>query len=292
MSDNKVYADLTFLLNVSMDFLLLWLTARLCHLSIAYRRLLLAACLGGFYGVGQLISAGSILYTLPAKLVVSCLLLLVACPSKAWAQFGKAFMVFYGLSFITAGASLAAASLVPTGEDASWSMYYLVAGVSALISIAIFAERFFRQTLLPVLLKYQVRLCFDNKCCRGQGFLDTGNGLRDPLTHRPIVVAEFALVQSCLPEEICCAMEDDLNEEQRLEALSHSQWGNRVRLIPFSSLGKKNGMLIGLRCDELGIRVGQREMLHKNLVVAIYPYKLSANGDYQLLIPSEVVQQA
>lgn len=293
MHESKVYADLTFLINLSMDFLLLWLTARFCHFSISYRRLFLAAFLGGIYGVGNLTSAFTLFYTIPAKLLVSCLLLIIAFKPVAWPQFRKSLLVFYGLSFIAAGASMAAAFLKPTGKNPpSWSFYYLVLGVAALIVISVYAERYVKQTLLPALLKYQVRLRFDDKCCRGEGFLDTGNGLRDPLTRRPIVIAEYAFLRPCLPEELNRAMADDLDEDQRLELFSHSSWGNRLRLIPFSSLGKKNGMLIGLRCDEIGIKVGRREMLHKNLVVAIYPHKLSTDDEYQLLIPSEVVQQA
>lgn len=290
MHEIKVYADLTFLINLTMDFLLLWMTARICRASVSYRRLFLAAFLGGIYGVGNLTAASTFFYTIPAKVLVSCLLLFFALNPVTWQQFQKSFFVFYGLSFVAAGASMAAAYLHPAAQEPSWSFYYLLLGAGALILISNYAERYFKQTLLPALLKYQVRLRFEDKSCRGEGFLDTGNGLRDPLTRRPIVVAEYTFLQSCLPEELNRAMTDDLNEDQRLEAFSRSSWGNRLRLIPFSSLGKKNGMLIGLRCDEVGIRIGRREMLHNNLVVAIYPHKLSAEDDYQMLIPSEVVQ--
>ncbi len=290
MHETKVYADLTFLINLTMDFLLLWMTARICRASVSYRRLFLAACLGGIYGVGNLAAALTIFYSIPAKVLVSCLILLVALNPVTWQQFQKSFLVFYGLSFVAAGASMAAAYLHPAAPGSSWSFYYLLPGAGALILMANYAERYFKQTLLPALLKYQVRLRFADRSCQGEGFLDTGNGLRDPLTRRPIVVAEYAFLQSCLPEELNRAMTDDLNEDQRLEAFSRSSWGTRLRLIPFSSLGKKNGMLIGLRCDEVGIKIGRREMLHKNLVVAIYPHKLSADDNYQMLIPSEVVQ--
>jgi len=290
MHETKVYADLTFLINLTMDFLLLWMTARICRASVSYRRLFLAAFLGGIYGVGNLAASSTFLYSIPVKVLISCLLLLVALKPVAWQQFRKSFLVFYGLSFVAAGASMAAAYLYPAAQGPSWSFYYLLLGAGALIMISSYTERYFKQTLLPALLKYQVRLRFADKSCSGEGFLDTGNGLRDPLTRRPIVVAEYTFLQSCLPEELNRAMADDLNEDQRLEAFSRSNWGSRLRLIPFSSLGKKNGMLIGLRCDEVGIKIGRREMLHKNLVVAIYPHKLSAEDDYQMLIPSEVVQ--
>ena len=292
MNEPKVYADLTFMINLTMDFLILWVTTRLCRVPICYRRIFLAAVLGGLYGIGYLFAAFTFFYSLPVKVLVSCLLLVIALRPSSWQQFQKAFFIFYGLSFVVAGASLAAAYLNPRfGEAGSWSYLYLLVGIGAVLLIAIYGEQYFRQTLLPTLLKYQVSLRFDDKVCQGEGFLDTGNGLRDPLTHRPIVVAEYDFLQACLPEELRLAMMENLSEDERLEAFSRSSWGSRLRLIPFSSLGKKHGLLIGLRCDEIRIKRGHQELLHKNLVVAIYPYKLSAEDSYQLLIPSEVVQK-
>ncbi|HWQ74942.1 MAG TPA: sigma-E processing peptidase SpoIIGA [Syntrophomonas sp.] len=290
MHTTKVYADLTFLINLTMDFMLLWMTAEICRASVSYRRLLLAALVGGIYGIGNLMPGLNLFYTLPVKVLVSCLILYIALHPVSWPQFRKAFLVFYALSFVAAGASMAATFLEPAGQGSPGSFLYLMFGAAALVFISFHVRNYFKQTLLPALLKYQVRLRFEDKSCKGEGFLDTGNGLRDPLTRRPIVVAEYDFLQSCLPEELNRAMTEEMNEEERLEVFSRSSWGNRLRLIPFSSLGKKNGMLIGLRCDEVEIKIGRREMLHKNLVVAIYPHKLSAANDYQMLIPSEVVQ--
>lgn len=293
MNEPKVYADLTFLINLIMDFLILWVTTRFCRVPVSYRRLILAAFLGGIYGIGNLLAALTIFYSLPAKVIVSCLMLFIALRPANWQQFQKAFFIFYGVSFVAAGASMAAVFLNPSfEEDGSGSFLCLLVGIGAVLMAVFYGERYFSQTILPTLLKYQVRLRFNDQVCNGEGFLDTGNGLRDPLTHRPIVVAEYDFLRSCLPEELNRAMADDLSEDERLEAFSRSSWGSRLRLIPFSSLGKKNGLLIGLRCDEIGIKMGRQELLHKNLVVAIYPHKLSAEDNYQLLIPSEVVQKA
>ena len=77
---------------------------------------------------------------------------------------------------------MAAVFLWPKAEQVTWSLYFLFFGVAALGLIAFYAERYFAQTVLPTLLKYRVKLRFADKTCQGEGFLDTGNGLRDPLT--------------------------------------------------------------------------------------------------------------
>ncbi len=293
MTEPKVYADISFLINFGMDFLILWASARLNQMKIKYGRLLLASFLGGVYGIGYLFSSLNFLYSLPLKILVSALLIILALHPPGWQEFKKSCLYFYGISFAVAGASLAVPYLFhQNGNKVSWSYIYLLAGILCALTIGIYGARYLSQTLLPALLKYPVSIRFGELVCQGEGFLDTGNGLRDPLTQRPIVVAEYALLKACLPEDFKLAMENNLDENERLEAVSMSSWANRMRLIPFSSIGKKNGLLIGLRCDEIIVELGKRQLQHKNLVVGIYPHKLSAEDNYQLLIPSEVVQKA
>lgn len=293
MNEPKVYADLTFLINFTLDFLILWASARLSRLRVKYPRLLLAAFLGGLYGVGYLFDFLAPLYSLPAKLIASVLLMVLAFGICGWQKFKQVGLYFYGISFVVAGASLAVPYLLPQGcTPVSWSYLYLLAGIICVLLIGWYAEKYLHQTLIPALLKYPVSIRFGEQVCRGEGFLDTGNGLRDPLTQRPIVVAEYALLKTCLPEDFKMALENIPDENERLEAISMSTWANRMRLIPFSSIGKNNGLLIGVRCDEIVVNLGKRKLQHKNLVVGIYPHKLTREDDYQMLIPSEVVYKA
>jgi len=292
MTEPKVYADLTFLINFTMDFLILWATARLSRIAIKFRRLIFASLVGGSYGMGYLYVNLASFYTLPAKIICSFLLIILALWPLSWQEFKKTLLVFYGISLAVAGATVAIAyTRQNSGGDFSWSYLYLLGGIVCALVIGVYGEKYLNQNIIPALLKYQVRLRFDKTFCTGEGFLDTGNGLRDPVTHRPIVVAEYALLKACLPEDFKLAMENNPDENDRLEAVSMSTWANRMRLIPFSSIGKKNGLLIGVRCDEMTVKLGKKEILHKNMVVGIYPHKLSAEDSYQLLIPSEVVQR-
>ncbi|CFX63548.1 Peptidase U4, sporulation factor SpoIIGA [Syntrophomonas zehnderi OL-4] len=290
MNEPKVYADLTFLINFILDFLILWASARLSRIRIKYPRLLLASFLGGVYAVGYLFDFLMLLYCLPAKLTASVVLILLAFGFHNWQKFKQVCLYFYGISCAVAGASLAVPYLLPHGsQPVSWSYLYLLAGIICVLIIGFWAEKYLNQTLIPALLKYPVSIRFGDLICRGEGFLDTGNGLRDPLTQRPIVVAEYALLKTCLPEDFKLALENHPDENERLEAISMSTWSNRMRLIPFSSIGKKNGLLIGVRCDEMVVNLGKKKLQHKNLVVGIYPHKLTLEDDYQMLIPSEVV---
>ena len=84
-------------------------------------------------------------------------------------------------------------------------------------------------------------------------------------------------------------MEGFHDESEMLDELINSSWANRLRIIPFTSIGKKNGILVGVRADEVILNIGPQNVFHKNMVIGIYKEKLSLKENYQLLIPAEMV---
>jgi stage II sporulation protein GA (sporulation sigma-E factor processing peptidase) len=291
LSDPKVYLDLTFLNNFIMDFIILWATSRLSGLKPNHTRLAIAAAMGAAYAVGYVWLTKSLLFSLTGKIVFSLLMVIIAINPVRWQDYGKVLLYFYVINFTVAGATIAASSLLEGSvvENISPAIWIVVAIVAAL-AIGLFAGRYVKDHLLPELLKFQVVLRFGNQHCAGHGFVDTGNALKDPLTRRPVIVAEYALIKSCLPQDLQHMMEGNQNEEALLEQIMSSSWANRLRLIPFSSIGRKNGMLLGIRADEVVLNIGSKDIMHKNAVVGIYREQLNPQGNYQLLIPADMVE--
>jgi len=288
----KVYADVTFAINLLMDFIILWVTARLAGSRVIYFRLFTAALLGAVYSVLYLYFAMTLYYSVPAKLLFSCLLLVIGLAPHSWTEFKKALVYFYGISFTVAGASIAASYLAAVpGQGFSFSYLWLLAGATFALLIGVFGEKYLLRRIVPNLLRFGVELRFGAHSCNGQGFLDTGNGLKDPLTKRPVVVAEYEFLKPCLPQDFQQAFDDNRDEDDILNRLSHSSWANRLRIIPFSSIGRKNGILVGVRADSILVNMGKKNVLHNNVVIGIYRDKLSQDGSYHLLIPSEIVNQ-
>lgn len=292
MNGPIVYADITFLVNFGMDFFILWATARLAGIPVVYSRLVVASLLGGIYAVGYLMPGLSGYYIIPMKVLFSCLLVVLGLWPRNWDGFKKAVLYFYGISFMVAGASIATSYFFYNHTaPISFSYLWLLGGILCALLIGWCGEKLLAKKIIPNLLKYPVRLCFNEKSCTGQGFVDTGNGLRDPLTDRPVVVAEYGLIKACLPQDFQQVFEGISNEGEMLDGLSRCSWANRLRLIPFSSIGKRNGLLIGVRADEIVVGSGKKRSSHPNAVVGIYKESLSTEGSYQLLIPSEMVQK-
>ncbi|PKM77646.1 MAG: sigma-E processing peptidase SpoIIGA [Firmicutes bacterium HGW-Firmicutes-15] len=291
MNQPKVYADITFLVNFTMDFMILWATAKLSGRPIVYGRCIIASLLGGIYGVAYLFPEMSTWYSLPAKIIFSCIIIVAAFGHRGWKDLKKTLICFYGVSFIMAGATIAVSYLSNNSQGLSFSYWWLLVGIICAFLLGSYGGKYISAKIIPALLKYRVELHFGDAICRGEGFLDTGNGLRDPLTQRPVVVAEYELLKECFPDDCRAVMDNFSDDNDILQGLSMSSWANRIRVIPFSSIGKKNGLMVGLRCDEIVVDPDKINLLHKNLVVGIYLDKLSTKENYQLLIPSEILQK-
>lgn len=291
MSDPKVYLDLTFLNNFIMDFIILWATSRLSGVRPNYTRIAIAAAMGAAYAVGYVWLSGNPLFSLTGKIVFSLLMVILAINPARWQDYGKVLLYFYVINFTVAGATIAASSLLAgTVVESVFPAIWIFVAVLAALAIGLFAGRYVKEHLLPGLLKFQVVLRFGKQHCTGHGFVDTGNALKDPLTRRPVIVAEYTLIKSCLPQDLQNLVEGNQNEEAILEQIMSSSWANRLRLIPFSSIGRKNGMLLGVRADEVVLNIGSKDILHKNAVVGIYREQLNPQGNYQLLIPADMVE--
>ncbi|MGI5920194.1 MAG: sigma-E processing peptidase SpoIIGA [Syntrophomonadaceae bacterium] len=291
MSEPRVYADLTFIVNVIMDFSILWATGKLAGIKLKYYRIFLASIIGGGYAVGYLFVQLAWLYSFPLKILFSCLLLMFSFWPIKWEQIKASFLYFYGISFAVAGATVGSSYLFNNHSSVTFSSLYLLGGIFCALFIGLQGEKYLKEQIIPGLLKHKVKLCFGNITCYGEGFLDTGNGLHDPLTNRPVLIAEYKWLKKFLPDDVKAVLETVNNEAQMLDALASTSWAHRLRLIPFTSIGRKNGLLVGVRADKIEIDAGRSNFTHKNIVVGIYRDNLTTNGDYQLLIPSGVLKK-
>ena len=108
--------------------------------------------------------------------------------------------------------------------------------------------------------------------------VDTGNTLADPVTGRPVMVAEGAKLGPLLPEEVGeLALKDPVGT---MERLSKSETGKRFRLLPYQAVGVECGMLLALRLDRA--QVGTVD--YGGILVALSPNQLSDGGGYSALI--------
>ena len=120
--------------------------------------------------------------------------------------------------------------------------------------------------------------------------IDSGNMLKEPITGTPVIVVESTLLEEVLPREILNNLEkiiggdlEGIKEETKKEYLT------RLKLIPYSSLGKQNGMLVGIKPEYIEIENEKQIKKIENVIIGIYNKSLTKKGEYRALVGIELL---
>lgn len=299
--DNYVYADVVLLENLIMNYLILWSTARLTRYSYSKTKLVIASLLGAIYALLSYFPEYSYLFSFLMKVLFSILIIIVAYTPAQFHLLIKLTGIFYIVSFVFGGAA--------------FGLFYFINGLSLTSNGISFIKDFPTKVLVVAIIiayitiKYswdyvqhrikrerlivKVEMSFDNKQLCLDALVDTGNSLRDPITNVPVMITDYSIVRELLPNDIQKIFEhsgeNDLNAIA--EIMSSSKWAARFRIVPFKSLGRENGMLVGFRPDRVTILDSGRRILVNNIVIAIYRKNLSKDGEYSALINPEMLKE-
>lgn len=120
--------------------------------------------------------------------------------------------------------------------------------------------------------------------------VDTGNLLKEPITNIPVVVVENKILYDVVPKEILENIEKILGGDlSSISEKTKQEYMSKLKVIPFSSLGKQNGMLLGLKADGLEIDVADGVKNVDKIIIGIYNKNLSKKGEYSALLGIDVI---
>ena len=297
-----VYLDLFLGVNLVMNYLLLWAAAKLSDLKYKSWRLCLISLLGASYTIIVILPQFEFLNKILIHIIISLLMVLGSFAPLTKKDFFKAVGYFYLITFATAGGILALynltggsplnslAGILNISPDNLWliifaSLFIIVMGKFGWILI--------QQKILPNIFCVKIEIKFDKQVEELVALVDTGNHLQDPLTKIPVIVVESVALRNLLPEEVL-ELADSLQQNENIlfEQEIDTTWAKRFRIIPFSSLGADNGMLIGFRPDEILIKTREEEVRTKEVIVALKEGELNQNGDYQALLNPELFKMS
>ena len=117
--------------------------------------------------------------------------------------------------------------------------------------------------------------------------------LKDPITSMPVIVVEKEKLKNILPDSILNNLNKiiggdvpkEVYEDENLEYMT------KFRVIPFSSIGKANGMLLGFKANKIIIEQEDTNKTLQNVIVGIYDYSLSKKGQYSALIGLDLLEE-
>ncbi len=290
-----IYIDVLFAVNLLVNYILLRASATLSRIKENKFRVFLGAFIGALYAVLVFFPDFSVIYSTLFKMLVS--MLIIACSFAFYSIRGylKTLFVFYIVSFGFGGCVLGVFYFSDIGAklgavysngilyfNLPWTVLAL-AGFLFYISTKIFAY-FSRKALKFTGLRKKLYISFENNTAELTALMDTGNSLVDPITLSPVIIAEYKPLKSLFNKEVRCSL-DQLEKGNITWIMSDIvQKGIPARLIPFTSLGKSNGMLIGFVPDKAEIHDNCGVRVLDKCVIGIYNKSLSKDRSYSALL--------
>lgn len=292
-----VYADILFITNLLLDYGILWATARFGHLSTTNLRLILGATLGAVYGVLMIYPQMAFLYVMSVKAIFSLLIIAVAFPRLTIKKYLQATAYFYVISFAMAGAVLGGSSFL---SNNSFFFQTLDVKSTTLFFALAMAMIFGRWGLIHLKRHWQksqyripVEIFIEKKSLIIEALIDTGNELRDPLSRKPVIIVEYQAIKKILPVDFQQYFERFGGEDvtKVMEHCGNFDWVTKIRMVPFNSIGKHHGMLLGYK-PELIVILGQKKVVTKDVIICLYHKPLSTSGGYRAVLNPEVFETA
>lgn len=257
----EFYADVFFLTNFYLDFLAVYMVGRILNQKKRPLRYLICCAAGSLAGcVLFLFFQNYDLYLLCVHFIVNPGMT-VGCffPAKK-GLYGKAFCLMY-FTILLLGGSMEWMYVTVAGRR-HYELCLLFTAVPVFLFLYMLRKRSKNvQTFYSVLLEHE------GKKVRLIALYDTGNRLTDPYINEPVHI---------ISEEIC-------------EALGGKK-GFATRLIPFSSVGCKQGMLEAFGIER--IKIGADEKIYEisPAVVAVSGKEIFENRPYQMILNAESIQ--
>lgn len=207
-----------------MDYLLLLIVRRMLKSTASHWNVCIGAIIGAF------LTCVIVIVPIPYEIVkvilfhlfVNVCMVQVGLKIKEIRSFVKAMILLYIGGFLLGGILESFRPYVAFG-----SLFFVVAMVGYYLVLGIW--KFISKVQRWNRYHCQVILFLDEKQYCVKGLVDTGNGLRDPLSGQPVSIIDRNVAK-------------ELFEEQRPDG---------VRYIPYQTIGKKDGVLPAILIDKM-----------------------------------------
>ena len=285
-----IYLDLILLENIVMNYIIILATGMICRVNIKYFRIFLSSFLGALYAIISYVVNIQIYTNQITKIMVSVCMIYIAFNSSNIKILLKQLVIFYLTSFCFGGAAYYLLYNVSPGLIKSINGIFvgiypikiaILGGILGFLVINI-SFKIIKSKLTKKDMLYNIEIFYKENKVTVKVILDTGNFLTDPITNIPVIIVEAQKLKKIIPENILNNI-DRIIYNSELEEVNE-EFKTRCSIIPFSSIGKKNGMIIGFRPDYIKIYMEEGEKIRKKVIVGIYNNKIAKNGLYSGLI--------
>ncbi|MBR1736188.1 MAG: sigma-E processing peptidase SpoIIGA [Firmicutes bacterium] len=272
-----VYIDVIFILNFFMDMLIFYISGKFIG-RVSTARLIISSLFGS---LAYCILITENLSSIWAVIVMAVSAAICFKP-KNIPKLIKAVLTANIVSFVIGGGAMALyynTHLMPLAV-------LLISSCTAYITMKFILRKYKRITKKKQTI-HNITIYKDGLKKELKALIDTGNSLYEPTKKLPVIIAEFNGIKELLPSSVTELFASGEENDLGKLVIAASQLKG-FRLIPYSSLGKKHGMLIGFECDMTEIEEDGKKIIRKS-VIGIYNGVLSEDGAYGALLNPELL---
>ena len=292
-----VYIDIILLENLCMNYIILFATAYIMKIKISHIRIIASSSIGAVYSIMLYMQILPIYSSIFMKIILSVVMVYISYAPKSVKIAIKQLIIFYLISFAFGGCAFALLYFVKPQDIFIKNGVYigtyplkiaLLGGIVGFI-ITYIAFKIIKNKATKEEMIYKLKIKINDKTVEVNALLDTGNKLKDPITLVPVIVIEKQKLYNFLPEEILENIDKIIGGDSNKLIEENIKYMSKFRVIPYNSIGKQNGLMLGFKADEVKIIIDEEERTIKNTIIGIFNQSFNSQI-YSALISLEIIE--
>lgn len=295
-----MYAEYLLIENIIINCIILYVTSKITRTKTSKMRLFVASLIGSIYTLVVFFPSLQFMGKVTIKLSISILMIIISFNPEKLNQFLKQISAFYMVSFAFAGAIIGIFYILNNSfkfkgisfKDFDELIKFLVIGILIALILIRYILKFYQGKINKENFITNIIIGLNNKEVELTALIDTGNSLKEPISKKPVIIAEYKALENILPNSIrdMYKTNKELDLIQIGKIMEEVSDDIKLRLIPFKSLGNDNGILIGFKPDKIKIYLeSETKNLTDDIIVAIYNDKLATDEVYNGLLHPELL---
>lgn len=288
-----IYIDILFIINWVMDTLIFYCVSLILNKRIKHRFMIMAGALAALIYCMLIILPvlQKIPYAIYALVIPIPSLLLLYKPIH-YKTFFKEYLLSMFVAALFGGMVFNCWYLINGVQtNVSAISIFLLIGIGIGICGSFYGGFYWirRQLIFPS-FEYEVTIQCRDRSVVVKSLLDTGNLLYTPVKHEPVLVMEYEVMKSLLSpqqrdiyEEFSKATELEIEEGILSGAYKIDQ------LIPFHSVGCRNGFLWGIQVENVQIKKYSTQHIVTSCIIGLSNEKLFSDDQFQALLHPEFI---
>lgn len=273
-----VYLDVFFMINFIMDYMIILITSRIAKVKKKRIRQLAGAGCGALYSVIVIKPLTNHLFKITlVNILIAAVMVLISFGFTSASVYIKNVFLLFVVSFTMSGiinylyystviGKYVRNVLSGNSNKVVNARKFILVSVLAYILLSAIVRIIF-SVRKDMELYYDVKITFRGKSVVVRGLYDTGNGLTEPVSGKMVHIAEYKILKPLLE-----------GDEKAKE---------NIYVIPFHSIGEEDGIMYGIRMDEMVVLVDDEPKFLYSPIIGIYTGNVSKRGNYSVILNRE-----